>query len=181
MFHAARNARSALVAGLLAGMVAVAACSTSSMSSSGADAAVVRHDAASRADARRDADKTGADAGHDGGTKGHPGDGGGDASAPEAGDAGSDAPFMGLCLDCIENQCMGSGRACEDDATCEMWITCASQCLGSDEGTPCFQACDAEYTSAASLIDPVYACICSSCTTGCPTLDACAHGTDAGP
>ena len=107
-----------------------------------------------------------------------------DAPTNDRGDAEADGEagvFLGLCADCIANECMPSARACDNDSTCAMWGQCAAQCLHTNPAPTCFQRCDAQYAAAGALFGAVYSCMCTSCTATCGGADPCAHGADGGP
>ena len=152
--------------------LAVCGCSSSSAAPSPRDASV--HDARS-VDARAEATD---DAGS------HERDSGAPDSGKDSGhDAGSDGTLgAALCGDCVANKCMPSGRNCENDATCTMWLTCASACLSNAAPSDaCLASCDHTYTDAGALFSAVYACICAGCDTLCAAVRPCAAGGDGGP
>jgi hypothetical protein len=100
-----------------------------------------------------------------------------DASAPPM-DAGSGAQ----CVQCASQQCMTQEFACVPDPTCQPWGQCAIACIQASLPSPaCLAACDAMYPQAKPEYDPVYTCLCSSCSMECASANPCAHGLDGGP
>lgn len=77
-----------------------------------------------------------------------------------------------LCLDCVVpalealGQCAVDASSCKADPTCTSWLSCTEACT-----TPsCFEQCDEDHASAASLFNPVYGCMCQYCGELCPLV-----------
>jgi hypothetical protein len=97
------------------------------------------------------------------------------ASSPDSGSAAS-------CIQCSAMSCGTQELACEQNATCKQWLQCVGGCYQQTVLTPgCFQACDAQYPSAAADYSAIYTCACQSCPDECSQVNPCAAGTDAGP
>jgi hypothetical protein len=73
------------------------------------------------------------------------------------------------CNNCAANSCLNDLVACQNDATCGMWLACAQPC----QDGACMTMCDQQYPNAKPLYDPIYACTCSSCAQECSVMDPC--------
>ncbi|APR75610.1 Hypothetical protein A7982_00956 [Minicystis rosea] len=72
-----------------------------------------------------------------------------------------------VAFDADGTPCHDAASACQGDPTCGTWLQCTNTCFQHDFTDGCFAACDAAGAGAKSLYDPLYACVCSSCSSEC--------------
>jgi hypothetical protein len=87
----------------------------------------------------------------------------------------------GQCGQCALQSCQMQSFACFANPACMPWGQCAVGCFMGNATPGCFAACDAMYPMAKTNYDPVYSCLCTSCSTQCSAADPCAAGQDGGP
>jgi hypothetical protein len=86
------------------------------------------------------------------------------------------------CNQCASSSCNMQEFTCLGDPTCQPWGQCALACVQASLPSPgCLSGCDAMYPKAKATYDSIYACLCSSCSTECASVDPCAHAIDGGP
>ena len=110
----------------------------------------------------------------------------GSADSTGAGGGGSSSTTTGAggalgedCNTCVEvkaglettgTPCNSAAQACQADAACGAWMECTNTCFQEHRPTDCFAACDAAGSSAKSLYDPLYACVCAACASECSPI-----------
>jgi hypothetical protein len=81
------------------------------------------------------------------------------------------------CTACAAQSCFGQAGACEGSPDCKAWLQCLQTCIVPT----CAAECNQANPGAATLYDPVYACLCTSCSTPCSgVLDPCDQLPDGG-
>lgn len=115
-------------------------------------------------------DGAGGDTSASGNTSAGGGSGSMSASSTGGGSTGLDC---GICND--ENDVFDNGTPCGNaladckaDGECNGWLMCIGQCAEADFTKACLDNCDQTYAPAASLVEPIHACICESpCASKC--------------
>lgn len=66
--------------------------------------------------------------------------------------------------------CHDAAQACLKNKACGTWMDCTNTCFEQHRDADCFSACDAVSSSAKSLYDPLYACVCAACASECKPI-----------
>jgi hypothetical protein len=113
---------------------------------------------------------TGGDAtGGNGGNATSNGGSGGNATGGEGGGMGATQ----ACQECFAtvfvagSSCVDAVEACDADTDCDAWKNCSEACFNDDDTVACYDACDANHPHDTSLSDPLWTCLCDTCSAQC--------------
>ncbi len=104
------------------------------------------------------------------------------------GDAGvMDGGSPMACGQCAQGSCGQAIQGCFQVPGCgsqnpndPSWLNCIFGC-GQNPTPQCYTDCDTQFANAAPGYEPVYQCLCTSCTAECGFIDPCSHVPDGGP
>jgi hypothetical protein len=115
-------------------------------------------------------DGTGGNTSASGSTSGGGGSGSMSASSTGGGPTGLECGICNDNNDIFDNgtPCGNALADCKADGPCGGWLMCIDQCTKTAFTKACIDNCDQTHAPAASLVDPIYACICESpCASEC--------------
>jgi hypothetical protein len=108
--------------------------------------------------------------GGNGGTATSAGGSGGDATG---GEGGGGMGATQACKECFAtvfvagSSCVDAVEDCDADAACDAWKNCGEDCFNDDDTVACYDACDANHPHDTALSDPLWTCLCDTCSAQC--------------
>lgn len=78
------------------------------------------------------------------------------------------------CLSSVSDYCDLESNTCQDDPTCNEWLSCTEDCIALQLDQSCYDDCDATHLGSHSTCSSFKTCACVVCVGQC--VDMCVSG-----